>query len=153
MRFRVAINKRDVLATGMLCLVGLVAVLQVSANAVARIAGLGTGIVPVLLGAALMLAGILWLFDSRLSPDDDVDIGSSKWRDSCGLVSALFAFLILGKYGGLVPATFVATLLFVLGDPRHTWRSAAILAGMSTAVLVAVSFNIPPMAARLFAWA
>lgn len=153
MRFRVAINKRDVLATGMLCLVGLVAVLQVSANAVARVAGLGTGIVPVLLGAGLMLVGILWLFDSKLSPDDDADIGSSKWRDSCGLVSALFAFLILGKYGGLVPATFVATLLLVLGDPRHSWRSAAFLAAVSIAALVAVSISIPAVATRLFAWA
>lgn len=146
MRFKVSINKRDAVATGLLCLLGLAVALQVSASSVARISGLGAGVLPVLLGALLMCGGILWLFDSRFSPDDDdgVDIGASKWRGSCGLASGVFAFLIVGKYGGLLPAVFALAFITVLGDPRHTWRSALFL---SCAATIAVA--LPRLAIAL----
>lgn len=144
MRFRVSINKRDVLASGLLCLLGLAAVLQVSASSVSRISGIGAGVLPVLLGSLLMFVGILWLFDSRLSPDEDegVDIGVSKWRGSCGVVSGVFAFMLLGKYGGLLPAIFALVYITVLGDRRHTWRSATLLATAATSVAALIlAFN------------
>lgn len=130
MRLKVHINKRDVLGAGLLCLLGLAVVLQVSASSVSRIAGMGAGALPVLLGSLLMCVGILWLFDSRLSPDEDEDgdIGVSKWRGSCGLASGVFAFLLLGKYGGILPAVFASVFITVLGDSRHTCSSAALLA-------------------------
>lgn len=154
MRFKVSINKKDIAASGLLCLLGLAAVLQVSATSVARISGMGAGVLPVLLGTALMFVGILWLFDSRLSPDEDegVDIGVSKWRGSCGLVSGVFAFMILGRYAGLLPATFALVFITVLGDRRHTWRSAALLAtGVAVAVALILNFT-PDLPLPLFGW-
>lgn len=138
MRFKVRLNKRDVLASGLLCLLGMAAVLQVSANSVARISGMGAGVLPVALGALLMFVGVLWLFDSRLSPDEDdgVDIGTSKWRGSCGLVSGIFVFLLLAKYGGIVPAVFASMFVTALGDRRHTVRSALFLSTCAAALAV-----------------
>lgn len=130
MRLKVHLNKKDILGAGLICLLGLAAVLQVSATSVSRIAGMGAGALPVLLGSVLMCVGILWLFDSRLSPDEDedTDIGVSKWRGCCGLASGVFAFLLLGKYGGILPAVFASVFITVLGDSRHTCGSAALLA-------------------------
>ena len=153
-RFKVRINKKDALATGLLCLFGLLAALQVSAGSIARIAGAGGVVVSVVLCAALMLVGVLWLFDSRLSPDDDegVDIGVSKWRGICGVTSGVFAFLLLVKYAGLIPAVLVSAFIFVLGDRHHTWRSAAVLAIMATCVAGMAATLVPNVSPVLFVW-
>lgn len=145
MRLKVSINKRDALASGLLCLLGLVAVLQVSATSVSRIAGMGAGLLPVLLGSLLLFIGVLWLFDSRLSPDEDegVDIGASKWRGCCGLVSGVFAFLLIGKYGGWLPGVFSLVFITVLGDRRHTWRSAMLIALAASALVFPILFFHP----------
>lgn len=154
MRFKVRINKRDVLATSLLCLFGLVAALQVSASSVARLAGAGSALVSVVLGAVLMLVGVLLLFDSRLSPDDDdeVDIGVSKWRGTCGVTSGVFAFLLLIRYAGFIPAVLVSAFIIVLGDRSHTWRSAALLAGMATCIAGMAATLIPNVSPVLFVW-
>ncbi|NLC35055.1 MAG: tripartite tricarboxylate transporter TctB family protein [Alcaligenaceae bacterium] len=154
MRFKVSINKRDVLASGLLCLLGLAAVLQVSASSVSRISGMGAGVLPVVLGSVLMLIGILWLFDSRLSPDeeDGIDIGVSKWRGSCGVVSGVFAFLLLSKYGGMLPAVFALVFVTVLGDRRHSWRSALLLASGGTLLAGLVLAFSPGLAFSMFRW-
>ena len=36
-------------------------------------------------------------------------------------------FILLGKYGGLVPATFALVFISAMGDRQHTPRSAALL--------------------------
>lgn len=145
MRFKVTINKRDMLATGLLCLLGLAAALKVSAAAVNRMPGVGTGWLPVLLGSCMLIAGICGLFASRLSPDEDegVDIGPSKWRGVCGVASGVFTFLLVGKYTGLVPGVFGLVFITVMGDRSHSWRSALLLA-MGPAGLAALTLFFYP---------
>jgi len=134
MRLRVRINKRELLAAGLLCLLGLASVLKVSASAVGKVAGVGSGLLPAALGAVLLVAGILWLFASRLSPDEEDDeyIGASIWRGVCGTASGLFLFLLLGKYVALPAAVFALMFVTVLGDHRHSAVSAGALASAAT---------------------
>jgi len=149
MRLRVRFRKSEVGATILMCLLGFAVALQVSASSVARLSSIGGGWMSVLAGSALMAFGIFWLFDSRLSPDedDDVDIGSSKWRGVCGFASGLFAFIVLYKYGGLLAATFTLIFITVLGDSRHSWRTAGTLAACITLIVAIlhawVPFEIP----------
>ena len=154
MRFKVRINKKDVLAAALLCMFGLVAALQISAMSVARMAGGYSGIVSVTGAAAMMLIGVLWLFESRLSPDEDedVDIGASKWRGSCGVASGAFAFLLLARYAGLLPAVLVSAFIIALGDRAHTWRSASVLAALATCVAAMSAALIPGFSPVLFVW-
>ena len=154
MHFTFSINKRDALAALVLCLLGLAAVLQVSASSVARVSGPGAGVLPVLFGSLLMFVGVMWLFDSRLSPDDDegVDIGVSKWRGSCGVVSGVFALLVLGKYAGLAPAVFALVFITVLGDRRHSWRSALLLAATATVLSVLIFTWLIDVPLPLIGW-
>ena len=154
MRFKFSINKRDALAAGLLCMFGLAAVLQVSASSASRISGMGAGVFPVMMGALLMMVGVLWLFDSRLSPDEDegIDIGTSKWRGCCGVVSGTFAFLLLAKYGGAVPATFALVFISALGDRKHTWRSALLLSACATVAVALVLLCWPAAPFSLFSW-
>lgn len=134
MRLTVRINKRELLAAGLLCLLALSSVLKVSASSAGKIAGIGSGLLPVFIGTLVLVGGIIWLFSSKLSPDeaDDAELGPSKWRGVCGLAAGLFAFLLLGKYFGLAIAVFALVFLTVLGDHRHTLASAATLAGLAT---------------------
>ena len=147
MRLKVSINKKELLASGLLCLLGLAAVLQVSASAVGRATGLGAGMLPVLLGSMLMMGGILWLFNSRLSPDEeeDAEIGSSIWRGCCGVASGIFAFMILGRYVGIVPGVFAMVFIIALGDYRHSWKSALVLALASAAIAAIGLFFFAPI--------
>jgi len=144
-RFKVSINKKELLVPGLLCLLGSAAVLKVSASSAAKISGMGAGVLPVLFGSLLMLVGILWLFDSKLSldDDDDAEIGTSIWRGCCGLVSGIFAFMLLGKYVGLVPGIFALAYITIMGDHRHSWRSALVLAA-GAAVVFALASNFLP---------
>lgn len=144
-RFKVRINKKEALAPGLLCLLGLAAVLKVSAGSAANIVGIGAVVLPVLLVSLLMLAGVLWLFDSKLSPDDDEDaeIGASIWRGSCGVVSGVFAFMLVGKYIGLVPGVFALAFITIMGDYRHSWRSALVLAVAAASLAALVSAFFP----------
>lgn len=145
MRFKVSINKKEILAPGLLCLLGLAAVLKVSASSASTISGLGASVLPVLLGSLLMMVGIFWLFESRLSPDEDEDaeIGTSIWRGCCGAVSGMFAFMLIVKYVGLVPGVFALAFITVMGDYRHSWRSALVLA-TAAALLVSAGMAFFP---------
>lgn len=152
MRIGFRINKKDAAACGLLCLLGMAAVLQVSANSLARISGWGAGFLPVLVGAFVMFAGVLWLFNSWLSPDedDDADIGVSKWRACCGVMPGVFAFLLLGKYVGVAPAAFALVYLSVLGDARYSWRSALLPAALGPVVAGLAKSCWPSLAFPLF---
>lgn|GEM_PF-5608086 len=154
MRFKVKINKKEVLAAGLLCLFGLVAALQVSANAVARVAGPGSGTLPVFIGAVLMVAGVLCLFRSRLSPDDDegAEWVGSKWRSVCGVTGGVFTLLLLSPYAGVLPAVMVGTFIFVMGDRRHTPFSASVLAILVTSAVAAGLLVMPTVSPILLAW-
>ena len=154
MRLGLSVNKKELSATGLLCLLGLVAVLQVSAGAVTRVYGMGTALVSVLICAVLMLGGVYWLFNSHLSPDedDDSDIGPSIWRGTCGVASGAFCFVLLIKYGGLVPAVFSGVLIAFLGDHRHSIRSAGLWAAGFTCIVALAAATIPSVAVAMFRW-
>jgi len=153
-RFGFSVNKKEVLAIGLLCLVGLIAVLQVSASAVARVSGIAPGIVSVLLCAVLMLGGVYWLFNSRLSPDEDedADIGPSIWRGTCGVASGAFSFVLLYKYGGLLPAVMSGVFIAILGDHRHSVRSAGLWAAGLAFIVALAAAMIPNVAVPMFRW-
>lgn len=151
MRVKIRINKRDALASGLLCLLGLVAAFQVSAGSAARISALSPAalpVMPVVLGALLMFIGVLGLFKSQLSPDDDegMEIGASKWRGTCGVSTGLFIFLLLVRYAGVAPAVLTSVFVIAMGDHHHTWRSAGVLAVLATSLALAItSFVLPAL--------
>src|SRR5690606_42086123 len=92
--------------------------------------------------------------ESRWVRGDEVgvDICVSRWRGICGVTSGVFAFLLLVKSAGLIPAVLVSAFIFVLGDRHHTWRSAAVLAIMATCVAGMAATLVPNVSPVLFVW-
>lgn len=62
------------------------------------------------------------------------------------------AFILLGKYGGLVPATFALVFIAAMGDRQHTVRSAALLAVGVTILGIAVFSWALQLQFPLFRW-
>lgn len=131
MRLKFSINKREALASGLLFALGLGVVIQGSTYNIGTMARMGPGFFPVMLGVLLMFLGVLCLFATGISAeeDDEEDFsGPSQWRGWLGIVGGVLAFIFLGKYGGLVPAAFGLVFISALGDKDHSLFSAFVLA-------------------------
>ena len=135
MNLKLKINKRELLGAGLLIALGLAVTIQGSSYHVGTMARMGPGFFPVMLGILLMFLGVLCLFASGFSTEEEDDeefSGPPQWRGWLAIVGGVIAFIILGKYGGLVPATFVLVFISAMGDRAHSLRSALMLAAFVT---------------------
>jgi hypothetical protein len=101
------------------------------------------GLFPAMLGVLLILLGLAIAkgAPSTLNKHTDggvEEIAPSQWRGWSCIIGALLAFILVGKFGGLIPATFVLVLVSAMGDRKHTLRSAVTLAAAITVVGVLV---------------
>lgn len=143
MRFK--INKQDAWASGVLCVLGLGVVLQGSTYTMGSLSRMGPGYFPIALGALLIFLGVVLLFSSGLSEDDEddeQDFGTPEWRGWLCIIAGVIAFIVLGQYGGLVPATFALVFISALGDRTHTLLTAFALSAFVTVLGILI-----------FAWA
>jgi hypothetical protein len=88
---------------------------------------------------------------------EPLDFGDSKsapteWRGWLCIVGGVGAFVLLGNYGGLVPATFVSVFIAAMGDRGNSVRDAALLA-LALVVAGALIFSVGlHLQLPLFAW-
>ena len=122
---------------------------------------MGPGFVPVALGVMMILAAIaigVAAAPARSAvarppragrePDD----GGPQWRGWLCIISGVASFVILGNYGGMVPATLVAVFVSAMGDRENTWKSAGILAAIVTVFGVAIFHFGLALQLPLFQW-
>lgn len=141
MRLKFSINKREAWASGLLFTLGLGVALQSNSYSIGSMARMGPGFFPLMLGMLLMFLGLVCLFSSGLSAnenEDEEDIGPPEWRGWSCIVGGVIAFIVLGNYGGLVPATFALVFISALGDRNNTWRSALALSVFVTIIGVLI---------------
>ncbi|MBK4737369.1 tripartite tricarboxylate transporter TctB family protein [Noviherbaspirillum sp. DKR-6] len=125
---------------------------------------MGPGYFPVAVGAVLAtmgliiaLAGLRAQSQYRRKPAAGAALPqargqSPEWRGwSCIVLSAV-AFIVLGRWGGLAPATFAVTFIAALGDRQNTIKSALLLALAMVAVAVIVFSWALQMQFPLFRW-
>ncbi|MFM0619743.1 tripartite tricarboxylate transporter TctB family protein [Paraburkholderia nemoris] len=108
---------------------------------------MGAGYIPSVLGALLILVGIVLgisavLRDDRkvahVEPGHAASESVPDWRSWFAIVGGVVAFVVLGRYGGLVPAAFASVFVSALGDRESTVRSAGGLAAVLTVFGVVV---------------
>ena len=81
------------------------------------------GVLLALLGAAIVRAGY-----APQAADEEAEVDAAPdWRGWSCIIGGLLAFIALGKFGGLVPATLALVFISALGDRQHTVKSAALL--------------------------
>jgi hypothetical protein len=136
---------------------------------------MGSGFFPLMLGAALVLIGLLIMLakpkagilapqNASEPPEIDAhgdragqttspsEVGSFDARSWLCIIAGLLAFVWVGKYGGLLPATFLIVFLSALGDRSNTLKSALVLSGIMCAIAVGVFWWALKMQFPLFGW-
>ena len=121
---------------------------------------MGAGFVPVVIGALLILVGIAI---GATATHDTQELAlvalhrgkaeaRPEWRGWTCIVAGVAAFVVLGRWGGLVPASFVSVFIAALGDRENTLRSSAVLATIVTLFGVAVFYWFLSLQLPLFQW-
>jgi hypothetical protein len=121
---------------------------------------MGAGFVPVTVGGLLVLVGIAIGVTAvpRSHPVTIVGARGGKakrgpeWRGWSCIIGGIVAFVVLGNYGGLVPASFFSVFIAALGDRNNTVKSSAILATIVTLFGVIVFYYLLSLQLRLFQW-
>jgi len=147
-------------AGGLVVLIGMAAALGSRAYNMGTLARMGPGYFPLLLGIILALVGLLIL----VMPDTPEEVRANAQRMSLKTVvqsrlrpwgataGGVVAFIVLGRYGGLVPATFVLILMAALGDRNNSLKACFWLAvGVVAFAVVAFHYGLGLQFA-LFSW-
>ncbi|CAB3699694.1 MAG: tripartite tricarboxylate transporter TctB family protein [Achromobacter sp.] len=150
-----SIIKREAWAAGTMIVLGLGAIAQASTYNIGSLARMGPGMFPAILGVLLVLLGLIiarTAYSPVITEEDAEEIPPPEWRGWGCIIGGLMAFILLGKYGGLVPATFALVFISAMGDRQHTPRSAALLAVGVTILGVAVFSWALQLQFPLFRW-
>lgn len=120
---------------------------------------MGPGFFPCALGVLLALIGLMIAASARTEAGKPAGpaipghaAGIPDLRGGVCIVAAILAFLFLGHYCGLVPATFAITFIAAMGDRNNTVKQSALIA-LAMVVVAAVVFSWAlHMQMPLFSW-
>jgi Tripartite tricarboxylate transporter TctB family len=153
MRRLVNASNRDYWGGALVVVIGLGALLQGSRYPIGSLSRMGPGFYPTALGAMLALVGLALIATARFSrTQTEEKVLPPEWRGWFLICASIVAFVVLGKYGGLVPATFAVVFISALADRENTLLSAAILALATVAVAIIVFWWALQMQFPLFGW-
>jgi hypothetical protein len=133
--------------------VGLGAIIEGQTYSFGSLARMGPGFFPVVLGALLGLAGVAIAASAKptQAPKEDTAY-KADWRGWGCIALSLSLFIILGRHGGLLPATFAVVFVSALGDRRNSVKNAFVLAVAIVAVCVTVFWGLLQLQFPLFTW-
>jgi Tripartite tricarboxylate transporter TctB family len=144
---------RDYYGGGLMLLVGGSAIYKGLNYQVGTLTRMGPGYFPVAVGAVLAAMGVLILLGARRQvPAGAARRRPPEWRGWLCIILASIAFVVLGHYGGMVPATFGVVFIAALGDRQNSFRSALLLAVAMVAVSVIVFSWALQLQLPLFRW-
>jgi ABC-type Na+ efflux pump permease subunit len=114
---------------------------------------MGPGYFPVAVGTVLAAMGIIIALGARRQKSAAKDEGHApEWRGWSCIILASIAFIVLGHYGGLVPASFAVVFIAALGDRQNTFKSALLLALAMVAVSIIIFSWALQLQLPLFRW-
>jgi len=123
--------KRDYYAGGLMILLGVGAAVTGSGYKFGTLARMGPGFMPVVLGIVLAFIGILIAATALGSsePDDRKFLPDNpQWFGWFCILAGPVLFIVLGEYGGMIPAVFACVFVSALGDKTATYKSSFYLA-------------------------
>jgi hypothetical protein len=141
--------KRDYYAGALMLLIGVGAAVTGTGYKFGSLARMGPGFMPVVLGIVLAFIGLLIAGTALGSsePDDKKFLPANpQWFGWFCILSGPVLFIIVGEYGGMIPAVFACVFVSALGDKTATYKSSAILAAGVTVfgvLLFHYLLNIP----------
>ena len=145
---------RDYYGGGLMFLFGLGAIWEGMSYRVGSLVRMGPGFFPVALGVILALTGAAIMIGARTAIPDAKDEKNlpPEWRGWICISLSIVAFVVLGKYGGLMPATFAIVFISALGDRQNTLKSAILLALAMCLISAGVFYYALQVQFPLFQW-
>jgi len=114
---------------------------------------MGPGYVPLYLGLILIFLGsFMAIRQTEPVGGANVILDRPEWKGWACIVAGLVAFIVLGQYAGLVPASFACVFISAMGDRRATLKGAAILSACITLFGVALFHFLLKVSIPLFWW-
>jgi Tripartite tricarboxylate transporter TctB family len=151
--------KKDYYGGALLVVVGLAAVYAGVGYRVGELAHMGPGFFPVALGGLLALTGLLIALSARGEKPASTEAvshghptGMPDMRGGICIIAGILSFLLLGEYGGLLPATFAIVFISALGDRDNTLTEALLLALAMCFIAVVVFWWALSLQLPLFQW-
>lgn len=146
-------NKRELYSAGLMLFIGIGTTIGSLNYGIGTLARMGPGYFPLILGIVLILIGALIIATPLTEEDAAYEwSGGRQYRSWIIVIAGMLAFMILGKYGGLVPATFALIFMTALGDRSNSIKAAFALAAGVTIAAVGVFHYAMQMQFPLFTW-
>src|SRR5690625_5153587 len=151
-------NRKEFWASFLMLFIGIATIIGSQNYQMGRLIRMGPGYFPLMLGILLTAIAVLILFSPEaLTDDGDTDDGVvltmreqvSRWAL---VVGSVILFIIIGKYCGLIPATFVMCSLAALGDKGNTWKTAVIIGVVMSIVSAALFVYGLQIQFPMFTW-
>lgn len=145
--------RKDYIAGLLMFTIGAGAVYQSNSYEIGTLNNIGPGFFPSIIAWLLVGLGIAISLTAKTAKND----GTAKHtmpdlRGTIAIVAGLLAFIVLGEYGGLLPATFALVVIAALGDRENSIVDAVVLAAcMCVLAVVVFSWGLK-MQFPLFAW-
>jgi hypothetical protein len=136
--------RRDYYGGALMVLIGAVAINEGRHYPLGTLQRMGPGYFPVMLGALLVLLGILIAGTASTGITEEQEaLPHAEWRGWLCIILGPALFILLGHAFGLLPATFACVFVAALGDRETTWKGAAILsAGVTVFGILLFSYGL-----------
>ena len=136
---RSLLAKRDFYAGGLMMLFGLFAAANGPRYTLGTLMHMGPGFMPTTLGVILVLLGIAIAVNAATAKEGEAAEEGilpehPEWFAWGCILASPLAFILFGKFGGMIPGTFMCVFVAALGDRDMTLRGAAVLAAGVTFV-------------------
>lgn len=147
------LRKRDFRAGALVILIGMVAVVNGPRYGLGALTRMGPGFMPTVLGAILVLLGLVIAASALAARHSYAGTETAaQWRGWGCIIVGPLCFILLGTYGGLIPATFSCVFVCALGDEEATLKGSFVLAAIVTAFGVALFSYVLKVPMPLLAW-
>lgn len=146
---KIKINKEELLSGLVLVLIGGLTIVGSLNYKIGTLARMGPGYFPLIIGVIIAVLGLMLLF--KLSddqyPQEKLEKNISDFPPLAFknqvitwvlVISSVLAFIILSKYGGLLPATFFLVFISAFADNKNNLKIALSAATVLTLFTVAV---------------
>lgn len=135
---------KDYYGGALMVIIGLAAVYASVQYRLGTLQRMGPGFFPCAVGALLALTGLLIALSARggkpaAETGAHHPTGLPDLRGGVCIVAGTIAFLVLGNYCGLLPATFAIVFISALGDRSNTVLQAFVLS-LAMMVIATVVF-------------
>jgi len=144
--------KRDYYAGALMILLGLIAAHDGTNYQIGTLQHMGPGYFPIALGILLVFLGMLIAGTASTEDAEASALPHAEWRGWLCIIAGPAAFILLGRYGGMLPATFACVFIASLGDRQSTLKGAAILATGVTVFGVLLFHYLLKIAMPVLTW-